>query len=218
MNKKKDVKKAYFRELKYLFFWFLSMGVFLLCELFIPPEICQSVHIYLDDMIPFVEGFIFFYVLWYFLIAGSLFYFLFRSPESFKRFLVYMTACQLLAIVIFILFPNKQDLRPEIMPRENVFSNLACLIHSVDTNTNVCPSLHVAYSVALASVWCKEKISPSKKLLWVTLAFLVTLSTVFVKQHSVLDIFVALPVCLIAELVVYCLVPNNMPDRARFFR
>ena len=213
MEKKKYVKKARFGELKYLFYWFLSMGVFLLCELFIPSELCYSVHTFLDDGVPFLEGFIIFYVLWYFLIAGSLIYFFLKRPHSFKRFLIYMTVCQMLAVVIFVLFPNKQDLRPEIMPRDNVFSDLTSLIHSVDTNTNVCPSLHVAYSIALASVWCKEKISPTNKLLWIALAILITLSTVFVKQHSVLDIFVAFPVCLIAELMAYRLVPNNMPDR-----
>ncbi len=197
------MKEKCFGELKYLFLWFGSMGLFWLCEMFIPPEICQSVHICLDDIIPFLEGFIFFYVLWYFLIAGSLVYFLFRSPDSFKRFLVYMTVCQLLAIAIFVLFPNKQDLRPEIMPRENAFSNLTGFIHSVDTNTNVCPSLHVAYSAALASVWCKEKISTAKKLLWITLAILIILSTVFVKQHSALDALVAIPVCIVAEIIAY---------------
>lgn len=190
-------------EIKYLWFWFLSMGLWLLCELFIPAEVCSSVHIFLDDKIPFISQFVFFYVLWYFLIAGSLIFFLVKNPHNFKRFLIFMTICQIIAVVIFILFPNKQNLRPSVISRDNVFSELTYLIHSVDTNTNVCPSLHVAYSVAMASAWFKERIGAFWKILWIVLAVLISLSTVFVKQHSALDIIVAIPVCVIAEVISY---------------
>lgn len=190
-------------EIKYLWFWFLSMGLWLLCELFIPAEACSSVHIFLDDKIPFIPQFIFFYVLWYFLIAGSLVFFFLKNPDNFKRFLIFMTVCQVVSVIIFILFPNKQNLRPSAISRDNIFFELTYLIHSVDTNTNVCPSLHVAYSVAMASAFCKERIGAFWKMLWIVLAVLISLSTVFVKQHSALDIIVAIPVCMIAELISY---------------
>ena len=191
------------KYLWYLFAWFFAMGIFLLCEMFIPAEVCRAVHSPLDDLIPFSEVFVIFYVAWYFLIFASLLYFAFKSSESFREFLIFMTVCQVLAVVIFILFPNKQELRPEALPRDNVFARLVGLIHSVDTNTNVCPSLHVAYSFALASVWCKEKIPRGAKLIWIVLALLISSSTVFIKQHSIIDFFVALVVCIMAEAVTF---------------
>jgi membrane-associated phospholipid phosphatase len=114
-----------------------------------------------------------------------------------------MTVCQVAAIVIFLLFPNKQELRPEALPRENIFASLVGLIHSVDTNTNVCPSLHVCYSIALASVWHREAKTELTRMIYKILAVLISISTVMIKQHSVVDIFVALPVCAMAEAVTY---------------
>lgn len=187
-------------KMKCLLAWLASMGIFLLCEMLIDESACYSVWISLDDLIPFSEFFVIFYVLWYFLIVGTLVYFSKRNARGFSAFLKYMTICQLLAVVIFLVFPNKQELRPETIMGDNVFLDLVRIIHSVDTNTNVCPSLHVCYSLALASVWLREGRWIITKITYVILAILISLSTIFIKQHSVLDIFVALPVCLIAEM------------------
>jgi membrane-associated phospholipid phosphatase len=74
----------------------------------------------------------------------------------------------------------------------------------LDTNTGVCPSLHVAYSLGLASVWTKEK---GANIWWksfvVVAVIFICLSTMFIKQHSAVDFFAALPVCLLAEFIVY---------------
>ena len=77
-------------------------------------------------------------------------------------------------------------------------------LYRIDTNTNVCPSLHVAYSIGIASVWWKER-QFSLLLRWCIILFgvLVCLSTVFIKQHSVLDGIAAIPLCLFAEWFVF---------------
>jgi len=78
------------------------------------------------------------------------------------------------------------------------------VIYSFDTSTNVCPSLHVAYSVGIASTWLKEQ-SASKwcKILITVFCFFVCISVAFVKQHSVVDIFAAIPICLLAEWIAF---------------
>ena len=81
---------------------------------------------------------------------------------------------------------------------------MAGIIYTFDTPTGVCPSLHVAYSLGIGSCWLKEK-SASK--LWkgfvVFSVILISLSTAVVKQHSVVDIAAALPVGLLAEILVF---------------
>ena len=191
------------KNIRSLMVWLLSMGAFILCELFIDEADCYSVWIPLDDLFPFSEIFVIFYVLWYFLILGSLVWFFIYSGEGFVSLLKYMTTCQLIAVVIFLVFPNKQDLRPEVIRGSDILSRLVYIIHTVDTNTNVCPSLHVCYSFALMSVWQREGKHLSTKIMYVTLALLVSLSTVMIKQHSVLDFLVALPVCVITEMITY---------------
>ena len=68
----------------------------------------------------------------------------------------------------------------------------------------MCPSLHVAYSLGIASTWLKRKDSH-----WLTKTFVTVLvvgiciSVAFVKQHSVVDIIAALPLGLLAECLVF---------------
>ena len=77
-------------------------------------------------------------------------------------------------------------------------------IYAFDTPTGVCPSLHVAYSMGIASVWCRSGLAGRPWKAWMILsAVLISISTAFVKQHSVVDIFAAIPLGLLAECLVF---------------
>lgn len=116
-------------------------------------------------------------------------------------------------MTVYIVFPNRQDLRPDSFPRENVFTQMVGLLYRLDTSTNVCPSLHVAYSVGIASVWTKEKnVHWAVKAAILVFVILVCLSTVFLKQHSVVDGFAALLVCLFAEWLVFRMKGSKKQD------
>jgi len=91
-----------------------------------------------------------------------------------------------------------------VFPRDNFLTDCVAFLYRIDTNTGVCPSLHVAYSIAMASVWLREKgIRPFWKGFIVAAVILICLSTMFIKQHSAADFFAALPVCLVGEWIVY---------------
>ena len=95
-------------------------------------------------------------------------------------------------------------MRPEVFPRDNALTDLIRLLYSLDTNTGVCPSMHVAFSLGIASTWLREKSAAWWfKLVIVLFAETVCVSVAFVKQHSVLDIAAALPVCGLAEWFVF---------------
>lgn len=193
-----------FSHLKLLIGWFGYFTLYFLTETLIPREYCTPVRCFLDDLIPFSEWFVVPYVLWYLLVAGSLLYFALYHVGSFRNLSVYITVTQVLAMTIYILFPNRQDLRPAIFPRDNILTQIVAFLYTIDTSTNVCPSLHVAYSIGIASVWRKEHgVSILWKILIVVFAISVCFSTVFIKQHSVLDGIAALPICLFAEWFVF---------------
>ncbi len=193
-----------FSHLKLLWVWIAHFLLYGLTESFIPAERCTPVHCFIDDIIPFCEVFVIPYVFWYFLIAGSLLYFALYNVEGFRNLSKYIIITQLVAMAIYIIFPTRQDLRPELFPRDNIFTDCVGLLYAADTNTGVCPSLHVAYSLGIASVWVKEKsASVWVKAFVVVAAALICLSTMFIKQHSAVDFFAALPVCLLAELMVF---------------
>lgn len=193
-----------FSHLKLLAGWIFYFTAYVLTERLIPAENCFPVHCWLDDVIPFCEWFLIPYVGWYLLIVGSLLYFLLYHVDSFKKLQTYIIITQAVAVVIYILLPSRQDLRPELFPRDNFLTRCTAFIYSVDTNTGVCPSLHVAYSLGIASVWLKEKAACRMwKACVVVAVVLICLSTLFLKQHSAVDAFAALPVCLLAEVVLY---------------
>lgn len=193
-----------FSHLKLLLGWVGYFILYILTENLIPAESCHVIHSPLDDLIPFNEFFVLFYVGWYLLIVASLLYFLLYSVESFKRLQTYLIITQVLAMVIYIVYPSRQDLRPEVFPRENVLSWIMGAIYYFDTNTGVLPSLHVAYSLGIASTWLREKsVKPWLRVAIALFCLGVCVSVAFVKQHSVLDIFAAIPVCLVAEWFVF---------------
>lgn len=195
-----------FSHLKLLWGWVVYLALYLLTENLIPAENCYPVHSVLDDLIPFCEVFVIPYVFWYGLIVFSVVYFALYNVQSFKYLSKYIIITQLVAMAIYIIFPTRQDLRPvlDTIPRDNVFLDVVQLLYAADTNTGVCPSLHVAYSIGIASVWLKEKgVHPIWKVLVVIAAVLICLSTMFIKQHSAVDFFAALPVCLLAEILVF---------------
>lgn len=194
-------------EYSHLFLLLGWVGYFLLyflTENFIPAERCYPVHCWLDDLIPFNEFFLIFYVSWYVLIVISLGYFLLYDVQSFKSLQTYIIITQAVAMTIYILLPSRQDLRPEVFPRDNFLTRLMAFIYTVDTSTGVCPSLHVAYSLGIASTWLKKKdASIGIKIFITVLVFFICISVAFVKQHSVVDIFAAIPVGILAEFLVF---------------
>ena len=198
------INEPQFSHLKLLLGWLVYFAFYFLTEQLIPAESCRVVHSPLDDLIPFCEAFLIPYVFWYLLIVVSLGYFLLYNVDSFKKLQTFIIITQIVAMAIYIAFPNRQDLRPLVFPRDNLLTQGVALLYSVDTNTNVCPSLHVAYSIGIASTWLKEKnVSKVWKAFVVIAVALICMSTAFIKQHSVVDAFVALPVCLLAEVIVF---------------
>lgn len=199
-----NINTPEFSHLKLLLGWVGYLTMYVLTENLIPAEKCYPVHCWLDDVVPFCELFVIPYVSWYLLIVGSLLYFLLYSVDSFKKMQTYIIITQVIAMAVYIIFPNRQDLRPEVFPRDNVLTQLLGIIYSVDTNTGVCPSLHVAYSLGIASTWLREKsASRGWKIFIAILCALICMSVAFIKQHSVVDIFAAIPMCLFAEWFVF---------------
>ena len=87
-------------------------------------------------------------------------------------------------------------------------------IYSVDTNTNVLPSVHVLGTMAaISAVFCSELPllqKPWLRALLVVLALLINASTVFIKQHSLLDLLAGLLLSVIVHVAIY-----TIPTRIR---
>lgn len=198
------VNEPQYAHLKLLLGWVVYFALYFLTENLIPAEACHVVHSRLDDLIPFNEYFVLFYFSWYALIVFCLLVFLLYDIQSFRDLSVFIMITQAAAMVIYILWPSIQLLRPASFERHNVCTWIVGFLYSFDTPTGVCPSLHVAYSLGIGSVWLKKKdASPLWKAVLVVWLTLICVSVMFVKQHSAVDVFAALPLGALAEYLVF---------------
>ena len=134
----------------------------------------------------------------------SLLDFFLYDIENFKNLQKYIMVTQAAAMAVYIVYPSVQMLRPEVMPNDGFLCQVMSFIYAFDTPTGVCPSLHVAYSMGIASVWSKKEDAPKAwKIFVLIMTAMISVSVAFVKQHSVVDIAAAIPVGLLAEYVVY---------------
>lgn len=194
-----------FGHLKYLFYWPLFGILFLTVERLWIRESYFPIHCALDDFIPFCEIFLIPYLFWFVFLVGIHVYTLLFDVESFKKLMKFIMVSYTVALLIYILFPNCQELRLMAFERDNILTRFMSCFYVFDTNTNVCPSIHVIGSVAVAvCAWHSKHLSgPVSRTVFVILALLISVSTVFLKQHSVIDLAAAIPVCILAYVVAY---------------
>lgn len=189
-----------FRHIYLLLFWPIFGLLFTLVEKDIIPREYFVVECSLDSLIPFNELFLIPYLFWFvFLVAANVYTF-FADVDAFKKMLKYFIITYGITLIIYIIFPTAQELRPDEFERNNFLTRFMQAFYDFDTNTNVCPSLHVIGSfAAMLGFWFTK---PFNNKYWHTaliiIVILICMSTVFLKQHSVLDIPPALLICAIA--------------------
>ena len=193
-----------YRHLWLLSIWIVYLALFYVIEHVITDDYWVS-YLPLDDKIPFCAGFILPYCLWHPLLALMTAYLAFYDAENFKRFMAFIGIGFITTGIFCLIFPNGQDLRVSEFARETVFTKLVRLIYAADTNTNVLPSMHVIGCGALIAACFHTPSLRKRHLHWVMLplGLLISISTVFVKQHSILDFFVAVPFTLLVHFLVY---------------
>ena len=138
-------------------------------------------------------------------------YLLLRDAPAFRHYMAFLAVTFFASVVIWLLLPNGQDLRPQVFPRENFPTALVAALYHIDTNTNVFPSVHVVGSVGAAlAVWDSPRLRAQPLLRWgvVLLAALICVSTLFIKQHAILDVVSGLVLSLAAAVPLY-LIPRK---------
>ncbi len=159
-------------------------------------------HCPLDGLIPFLPVFIIPYVLWYLYVPTALLLNCFSDPAYFKRQCVCFFGGAGVCLLVIMLFPTAVDFRPEINGG-GIFSRMCGIIFSMDDAVCVFPSLHCyealcAHLTAFASPGMRGK--RRLRAASAVLVVLICLSTVFIKQHSVIDLAAGCAAAVIAAL------------------
>lgn len=181
-----------------LTFWLLERGLTLTYH---------PVEVAFDAKIPFCEFFVFPYYFWFAFLFGIHVYTGLYDIPAFKKLMYFIMITYTVTTVIYLVYPTCQNLRPTEFARDNFCVDIVKALYNFDTNTNVCPSLHVIGSFAvLFTTWnCKKLRSFKFQAVLVPLTVLISISTVFLKQHSIVDIYAALALCAVAYPFAYLL-------------
>lgn len=190
-----------YKNIQYLMiFLVIYMIGFLLLEKHVSTRTIMTSS-FIDHYIPFNEYFVIAYLLWFAFIALGFAYFIFIDQEGFQRTAFYLFTGMMISLLIYAIFPNGQDLRVELN-NENVFQILVSFIYSIDSPTNVCPSIHVYNSLMMSISLLKSQRLKEHHIICifiVVLALVICASTVLIKQHAFIDIVAAI----ILAIIIY---------------
>lgn len=160
----------------------------------------------LDSYIPFCEVFIVPYVLWFFYVSVTVIYLCLKESDEAGKLIAFLMIGMTAFIVVSAIYPNGHRLRPQSFERDNIFTYMVSVLYKTDTSTNILPSIHVYNSIAIMIAVARAKEFKKHKIVSVcmqVLGLMIILSTMFLKQHSVVDVMLALILAVIVQVVVY---------------
>ena len=170
------------------------------------------IHTAFDEKIPFIEFFVIPYLLWFGFITFALLYFFFTDRNDFYRMTAFLITGMTVFLIISTLYPNGQILRPTEFPRDNIFIDLVKDLYLGDTPTNIFPSIHAYNSIGVhLAVRNSSRLKGNKFAQYgsFVLSVLIILSTMFLKQHSVIDVIGAIVLAIPAYHLAYVWEPKK---------
>ena len=164
------------------------------------------IHFPLDDYIPFCEYFVIPYFLWFVYIAAVFIRLFLKDRDNFYRYIVFIYTGMTLFLVVSTFYPNGHLLRPVEFERDNIFIRMVCFLYWADTSTNILPSIHVFNSIAAHMAIVHLPDLRHRK--WTVrcsciLCISIILSTMFLKQHSCVDVILGITLAAAMNHFVY---------------
>lgn len=121
----------------------------------------------------------------------------YAKPGEFEAYTISVLAATVLSYIIYLVFPTFVT-RPEITSTD-VFSKAISLLYQTDRAYNAAPSGHTFYTVLLALYLGRW--SPGYKLIWAAVVLIVLASTLFTRQHYILDLVSGLALAVLAYIL-----------------
>lgn len=148
-------------------------------------ENMHNISIILDDWIPFVPAFSIPYLYWFLYVFAGLLYFAIMDGKYYFRLLGSIVVGMCLSFVFFYFYPTTV-VRPEILGN-GLMERSVAYIYSMDNPYNCFPSIHVLNAMLVTMFLCSYRKSLRVWGVSIFSCAAIILSTLFVKQHYVLD-------------------------------
>jgi len=144
-----------------------------------------------DEAIPYLKWFALPYSVWIFYIYVCLFYFFKKDISVYYRNLMTYAICALLCYLIYSVFQTTVA-RPPVIG-DDPFSWLMRYIYNRDQPYNCFPSIHCFSSyMVMRAIWTSSFRNKWNLTLITGMSSLIIMSTLFVKQHVIMDVLGAI--------------------------
>ncbi len=145
----------------------------------------HDITTFVDRLIPFNEWFIIPYVFWYVYTFGTLLALAYADYKTYYRLLFSILTGMAVCFVIYFFYPTTVP-RPHV-PGTNGLQRLVLDIYSDDRPYNCFPSIHMLDTILITLFLFRHKKGAPLKVTTGIICVLIYMSTLFIKQHSVLD-------------------------------
>lgn len=142
----------------------------------------------IDAHIPFISYFVIVYCSWYVMLFIVPYLLYKKDRTMLAKYVSSLLIGILICCVIFIIYPTTV-LRPEINSN-NIFDMIVKLIYLIDTPAiNCMPSIHCLLSMLfILTIGVSKKFNLRDKLIIAIISILIMLSTLFIKEHALIDL------------------------------
>ncbi len=145
-------------------------------------------YFWIDTKIPFNKWFIFPYISWMPVLYLSFLYLALKNRNIYWRTLLIYNVSVMACNVVFFFFPTYVP-RPDLLGTD-VASRLVHFIYQSDAPYNCFPSVHCLTSYLLFITFKRDlTLKLPIRIFMYTLLWLIIASTVFTKQHALIDVF-----------------------------
>jgi membrane-associated phospholipid phosphatase len=139
-----------------------------------------------DDRIPYVSWFVISYMAWMLVLYLSFIYLGLTNRSLYWRTILAYNAAVTVSNLIFIAFPTTMP-RPDIQGND-IFDRLVLFIYNHDHPVNCFPSIHCLTTYLLFITMIRHKLfSFGRRVLISVFLWSIIASTVFIKQHALVD-------------------------------
>lgn len=159
----------------------------------------------LDRITPFLKIFVIPYLFWFLFLGISLTYLCLKKRRLYYKTLIIINIGMLLCYVIYYFFQTTVT-RP-FLEGSDILSNLVKLVYNSDQPYNCFPSSHCFTTYVIMKSICSKSIkSKSMKFFVCVAGLLIITSTLFMKQHVIMD---AISAVFLGQVLFYIIYNYN---------
>ncbi len=152
---------------------------------------------------PFIKQFVYFYDSWYPFIILSAFIIFKHDSKQFNLLIATMLVTAFIGQITFVVYPS-MIIRPSIEVK-NITDWILNFTYKADTPAiNCLPSMHCVYCFIISYYIATTKnINIKSKSLIITYSILIVFSTLFIRQHVVEDVILALIYTIVGIIIIH---------------